>query len=126
MCPLSAVPCATCATWRCHVRCATWQAENPNHTAMIISGTGQHIFVSRGMPVLVSERLAPTSDEYLRAFDTAVKTNKLKPKNIAVDEKSAVARLQHVLGPAGVYAGYYPPPSEEELEAMSVLGPGRY
>ena len=41
-----------------------------------------------------------------------------KPKNVAVDERSIIARLQLVLGPTGVFCGYYPPPSQEELANM--------
>ena len=39
---------------------------------------------------------------------------------MAVDDKGAVERLQLVLTPALIQAGYYPPPSEEELSAMGV------
>ena len=37
---------------------------------------------------------------------------------LATDEKSIVERLQQVLGAVGIQAGYYPPPSEEELASM--------
>ena len=39
---------------------------------------------------------------------------------LATDEKSIVERLQAVLGPVGIQAGYYPPPSEEELAGMGM------
>ena len=43
-----------------------------------------------------------------------------KPPMIAVDAKEIVDRLEEILKPCGVHAGYYPPPSNEEL--MTIPG----
>eukprot|EP00966_Prymnesium_polylepis_P130135 3009676-Prymnesium_polylepis.1 len=68
--------------------------------------------------------LVPTADDILQAFRKALKNpmwgNRGKPAFVAVDAKEIVDRLQEILGPAGVTAGYYPPPSNEEL--MSIPG----
>mmetsp|Transcript_4153 Transcript_4153/g.14100 ORF Transcript_4153/g.14100 Transcript_4153/m.14100 type:complete len:88 (-) Transcript_4153:102-365(-) len=70
-----------------------------------------------------SKQLAPTAAEYLTALEAALfggRAQGVKPSSLAVDEKGAVARLKLVLGPMGIQAGYYPPPTEEELSAMGV------
>jgi len=94
------------------------EADNPMHMGMIMSGES-------GMVVgqFKSRQLAPTAAEYLSALkDVLFRRGAAgcKPKRLAVDEKSAVERLRLVLLPAGVEAGYYPPPSDEELSSMGV------
>jgi len=94
------------------------EAENPSHMGMIMSGNS-------GMVVapFQSKQLAPTAAEYLTALEAALfggRAQGVKPSSLAVDEKGAVARLKLVLGPMGIQAGYYPPPTEEELSAMGV------
>ena len=98
------------------------EAENPMHMGMIMSGKSGMV-----MGQFRSKLLAPTAAEYLEALENAVFRNALgangqahKPQNMAVDDKGAVERLQLVLTPALIQAGYYPPPSEEELSAMGV------
>ena len=54
-------------------------------------------------------------DESAAALMAALKA---RPSMLATDEKSIVERLQQVLGAVGIQAGYYPPPSEEELASM--------
>ena len=77
------------------------------------------LMMSKKKPQMTSAALAPTSTEYIKALELAIKTNGgKKPNIISVDAQSAVARLQHVLAAAGIRAGYYPPPSDEELLAM--------
>ena len=70
--------------------------------------------------------LAPSVDEILRGLLGALVSpstgGRGKPANVGTDEKGIVARLQEILGPAGVTVQYYPPPSDEELRALS--GPG--
>lgn len=92
------------------------EQENPGHMGMIMSG-------SSGMVVgtFQSKKLAPTAAEYLASLERVLFSSNpsgIKPKNVAVDEKSAVPRLQAVLKPAGIQVGYYPPPTDEELTAM--------
>lgn len=95
------------------------EADNPTHEACIISGEGGMVMAGGASPLLGFAQLAPTSAEYLKGLLSAVAANGGKrPHMIAVDEQSAVARLQTVLGPAGIRAGYYPPPSDEELSTM--------
>lgn len=100
------------------------EAENPNHMGMIMSGQSGMVVGS-----FQSRQLAPTAAEYLGHLEAALFGGGLagdgggrgvKPSEVAVDEKSAVERLKLVLGPAGIMAGYYPPPTEEELSAMGV------
>lgn len=109
------------------------EAENPSHMGMIMSGTSGMVVGS-----FQSKKLAPTAGEYLTALEAAMfgggsapmppgppgmggmGGQGLKPSQLAVDEKSAVSRLELVLGPAGINAGYYPPPSDEELVSMGV------
>ena len=66
--------------------------------------------------------LVPTVDDILSAFLSALKNGmwggRGKPKYVAVDAKEIVDRLEEVLKPAGVQAGYYPPPSNEELSTI--------
>ena len=63
--------------------------------------------------------LVPTVDDILRALRSALKNGvwggRGKPKYVAVDAKEIVARLKEILEPTGIHAGYYPPPSNEEL-----------
>lgn len=104
------------AVLRPNVACL--QKENPSHMGMIMSGNS-------GMVVapFQSKQLAPTAAEYLTALEAALfggRAQGVKPSSLAVDEKGAVARLKLVLGPVGIQAGYYPPPTEEELSAMGV------
>ena len=70
--------------------------------------------------------LVPTVDEILRAFRSALKSRawagRGKPKAIAIDAKEIVSRLEEILQPTGVKAGYYPPPSDEELDSMHTFG----
>jgi len=72
-----------------------------------------------------SEVLVPTVDEILAAFRQALRSKawarRNKPKHIAVDAKEIVDRLEEILEPAGVVAGYYPPPSNEELVSMGQM-----
>lgn len=96
------------------------ESENPAHMGMIMSG-------KTGMVVgtFQSAQLAPTAGEYLTSLEAALFDGGgggpgVKPNSIAVDEKGPVGRLEQVLGPAGIQAGYYPPPTEEELTAMGV------
>mmetsp|Transcript_24438 Transcript_24438/g.60985 ORF Transcript_24438/g.60985 Transcript_24438/m.60985 type:complete len:110 (+) Transcript_24438:1216-1545(+) len=69
-----------------------------------------------------SEALVPIVDEILAAFRQALMSKawagRSKPKQIAVDAKEIVDRLEEILEPAGVVAGYYPPPSSEELVSI--------
>ena len=62
--------------------------------------------------------LAPTSDEILSSLVAAATAAGARPSMLATDEKSIVERLQQVLSAVGIQAGYYPPPSEEELASM--------
>ncbi len=84
------------------------EKSNPNHIVTVIAGDGNIVgsFFSR--------KLAPTVQEYLDSVkDLSTKYHK-KPSTIMFDEKTAIERLGVVLGPAGVTALYYPPPSPEE------------
>ena len=94
------------------------EKENPNHQIVVISGTGMPVPIRHGIPILDCAALQPTALEVLRGLESAASAARAKPRNIAVDEKSIVARLQLVLGPTGVHCGYYPPPSQEELAHM--------
>lgn len=100
------------------------EAENPNHELVIISGAGQPIFASGNSMVLRTRRLAPSVDKVVKALETAVLSPSVrgaaKPYNLAVDEQSIVAPLNAILGSAGVFVGYYPPPSAEELASMGM------
>jgi hypothetical protein len=65
-----------------------------------------------------SSNLIPTVDDILQALRSALKNpmwGRGKPKYVAVDAKQIVDRLEEILKPAGIQAGYYPPPSNEEL-----------
>ena len=89
------------------------EAENPQHVAAILGGDGTMV----GM-VPPCAALAPTSDEILSSLVAAATAAGARPSMLATDEKSIVERLQQVLGAVGIQAGYYPPPSEEELASM--------
>ena len=101
------------------------EAENPQHMGVIISSKSGMM-----LGTFQSRHLAPTAGEYLRGLEDALFGSGSvarpaggggrKPRQLAVDEKSAVDRLEKVLGPAGIGAGYYPPPAEEELAAMGI------
>lgn len=71
-----------------------------------------------------SKRLKPTVDEYLSALESGFTgpsvRSKWAPVNLAVDEKSVVDELRELLEPAGIYAGYYPPPGAEGLASMGM------
>ena len=71
-----------------------------------------------------NELLVPAVDDILQALRSALKNpvwgGRGKPKYVAVDAKEIVDRLEEILKPAGVEAGYYPPPSNEEL--MTIPG----
>lgn len=95
------------------------EADNPRHEAVILAGTGAMVPASPEYPMLRFRRLAPTPAEYLGGLLATVAANGNKrPFQVAVDEQSAVARLQTVLAQAGIAVGYYPPPSDEELTTM--------
>ena len=94
------------------------EKENPNHQVIVLSGAGMPVPVQHGMPIVDCAALQPTAAEVLRGLEGAARAAGAKPESIAVDEKSIVERLQMVLGPTGVYCGYYPPPSKEELAHM--------
>ena len=94
------------------------EAENPSHQVVLISGEGMPVEIEGGNPTMGCRALQPTADEILGALERAARRMGAKPKSIAVDEKSIIARLQLVLGPTGIFCGYYPPPSEEELANM--------
>lgn len=94
------------------------EAENPGHQVVLISSEGMPVEIEGGNPMLGCRALQPTADEILSALERAARRAGAKPKNVAVDERSIIARLQLVLGPTGVFCGYYPPPSQEELANM--------
>jgi hypothetical protein len=90
------------------------EIENPEHMGLIMGGSGMVLGQFR------SKKLAPTATEYLTSLEQVLFTKncRAKPSMLAVDEKTAVEKLQAVLGPAGIEVGYYPPPTQEELTAM--------
>ena len=81
--------------------------------AMMMSGMSEDAIWHKG------SGLVPTVDDILRALRSALKNpiwgGRGKPKFVAVDAKEIVGRLKEILTPAGIEAGYYPPPSNEEL-----------
>jgi hypothetical protein len=81
--------------------------------AMMMSGMDENAIWHKG------SNLVPTVDDILRALRSALKNpiwgGRGKPKYVAVDAKEIVDRLKEILKPAGIEAGYYPPPSNEEL-----------
>lgn len=81
--------------------------------AMMMSGMDENAIWHQG------SNLVPTVDDILRAIRSALKNpiwgGRGKPKYVAVDAKEIVDRLKEILKPAGIEAGYYPPPSNEEL-----------
>jgi len=91
------------------------EKENPNNIVVIMNDHGLAV------GQLISKKLEPTAAEYLAALEESCRGRR-KPNMIAVDEQGAVERLQKILKPAGIIAGYYPPPSDEELSAMGVTG----
>lgn len=94
------------------------EADNPSHQVVLISGEGMPVEIEDGNPTMGCRALQPSADEILGALERAARRAGAKPKNVAVDERSIIARLQLVLGPTGIFCGYYPPPSEEELANM--------
>ena len=81
--------------------------------AMMMSGMDESAIWHRG------SSLVPAVDDILQALRSALKNRmwggRGKPTYIAVDAKEIVDRLAEILKPAGIQAGYYPPPSNEEL-----------
>lgn len=120
------------------------EAQNPQHTFMVMAGP-MPLPKKHGPPVPPgvdpmtammmggfseedvwhkASALAPTVDDVLKAFRSSLKhpmwASRGKPPMIAVDAKEIVDRLEEILKPCGVHAGYYPPPSNEEL--MTIPG----
>ena len=75
------------------------EADNPGHQLVIISARMPVAASAGGNPMLGCKALQPTAAEILQGLEGAARLAGGKPTNIAVDEKSIVARLQHVLGP---------------------------
>lgn len=121
------------------------ESQNPEHTFMVMAGP-LPIPAKHGPPIPPgvdpmmammmggmgpddvwhkASALVPAVDDILKALCSALKNpmwgGRGKPKSVAVDAKEIVGRLQEILAPAGIEAGYYPPPSNEELMTM---GPG--
>ena len=110
------------------------ERDNPEFTFMIMAGPMPLPATDAGgggpMSMMMDPNsfwhkcaaLVPTVDEILRAFRNALKSSawagRGKPEFIAVDAKEIVSRLEEILKPTGVKAGYYPPPSDEELNSM--------
>lgn len=120
------------------------EAQNPGHVFMVMAGPlpipardGPAIppGVDPMMAMMMSgmdesaiwhkaSGLVPAVDDILQALRSALKNpvwgGRGKPNYVAVDAKEIVDRLEEILKPAGVEAGYYPPPSNEEL--MTIPG----
>jgi hypothetical protein len=85
---------------------------NPNHMGMIMAGSGLVL------GPFFCAALEPTPEELLQAVvETAVRVGR-RPWCVMIDAESAVQRVQQVLEQADVKVAYYPPPSQEEQDAI--------
>ena len=103
------------------------EEHNPEHLLTIMSGGMMPVMACPDSMAMRTEHLTPTVDEILRGLQFGAThagpmpgVGRSKPRNMGVDEKSILDRLEEVLGPAGIQVGYYPPPSPEELSALGV------
>lgn len=97
------------------------ERDNAEHALVVLAGATP-IPLSEQQPLFLCEALEPTVDEILSALERAVGSpawaGRGKPAMVATDALPIVERLKELLRPANITAGYYPPPSEEELTSM--------
>ena len=94
------------------------EGSNPSHQIVVLGSDGMFL------DTFASEALQPKAEEILETLGRIVGKSGTKPNSIAVDEQSIIERLQHVLDPADLFCGYYPPPSKEELVSMGQFHDG--
>lgn len=93
--------------------------DNPRHMCFVIA-PGDVTATNDGVVhVFRTAALDPTAAEMLRAVQDAARGRGRRPTMLAIDSKPCVAEVASVLVHAHFTVGYYPPPSEEELDVVT-------